>query len=218
MDKAGYPQAQPAIKLARPRCPGCLRALRGCICALARPVEPGIGVLILQHPLEVLEAKGTARLLHLCLPGSRLLVGESFEPETLRQALFGGWSRGAPPCQPLLLYPDAGPAGATGSATPRETRPKRLVLIDGTWRKSRVMLRANPLLLGLPRLALPAGTPGGYAIRKAEAPGQLSTFEAAALALARLQGWPPVHPALRDLQAVFDGFLAQHRQLRTGAA
>ena len=215
MDEAGYLQAQPAIKTARPRCPACLRALRGCICALARPVEPGVEVLILQHPLEVLEAKGTARLLHLCLPGSRLLVGEGFEPETLRQALFGSWKPGSPPCQPVLLYPGA---NAASIATAGEIRPPRLVLIDGTWRKSRAMLRANPLLQGLPRLALPAGTPGGSTIRKAEAPGQLSSFEAAALALARLRGWPAPHPALRELQAVFDGFLAQHRQLRAGAA
>jgi DTW domain. len=36
-------------------------------------------VLILQHPLEVHEAKGTARLLHLSLPHSRMVTGERFD-------------------------------------------------------------------------------------------------------------------------------------------
>ena len=56
----------------------------------------------------------------------------------------------------------------------------RLVVLDGTWRKSRKMLYRNPGLQQLPRLALQDLPPGRYAIRKAQAPDQLSSFEAAA--------------------------------------
>lgn len=36
-------------------------------------------VLILQHPLEVGDAKGSARLLQLCLLNSRMTTGEVFD-------------------------------------------------------------------------------------------------------------------------------------------
>ena len=43
----------------RARCPHCLRALRSCICALVQPVAHQVQLLILMHPDEVHEAKGT---------------------------------------------------------------------------------------------------------------------------------------------------------------
>jgi DTW domain-containing protein YfiP len=42
-------------------------ALRTCVCALAQAVAHQVEVLILMHPMEVHEAKGTGHLLHLCL-------------------------------------------------------------------------------------------------------------------------------------------------------
>ena len=68
----------------------------------------------------------------------------------------------------------------------------RLVLLDGTWRKSRKMLWANPLLQALPRLALHHVPASRYAIRKAHAPHQLSTLEATQQALRHLE---PAHRA-----------------------
>ena len=85
---------------ARPRCPQCQRALRSCICALAQAVEHQAQLLILMHPQEVHEAKGTGHLLHLCLPYSQVLVGEQFDPATLQQALHGDGRHS------LLLYPE----------------------------------------------------------------------------------------------------------------
>ena len=62
----------------RPVCPRCQRPAAACICAAVRPVAHQVQVLILMHPLEQHQAKGTARLLHLCLTGSRIVVGETF--------------------------------------------------------------------------------------------------------------------------------------------
>ena len=56
------------------------------MCALVQPVSSDVQVLILQHPMEVHEAKGTARALHLCLGAqSRLEVGEAFDAVQLTQ-------------------------------------------------------------------------------------------------------------------------------------
>jgi DTW domain-containing protein YfiP len=77
------------------------------------------------------------------------------------------------------------------------------------------MLYANPLLGELPRLALTDTVPAGYRIRKAPRAGQLSTLEAAALALQQLEAWPGGAPPLQALQQSFDGLIAQYERLRT---
>lgn len=192
----------------RLNCAACLRAQSACICHLVRPLASRAALLILQHPLEVHNAKNSARLLHLCLPESRLAVGEAFEPDAL-SALLHADGR-----EPLLLYPETPGDAALGLAAPPALDPAllahpaslRLVVLDGTWRKSRKMLYLNPLLQCLPRLALSDVPPSAYRIRKAHAAHQLSTLEAAALALSQLEGEPDhCTPLLR----AFDGFVQQ---------
>ena len=206
----------------RPRCPNCLRALRTCVCPLAQAIEHQVEVLILMHPQEVHEAKGTGHLLHLCLPHSRILVGEKFDDAELGQALHGSWGH-PEPRHCLLLYPDTtkqdsalglAQAGALPKPWPHAPEHLRLVVIDGTWRKSRKMLYLNPALQALPRIALQDAGDSGYAIRKAHLPGQLSSFEAASMALAHLQSWPADAPAVTGLKQVFERFVAQQMQLR----
>ena len=82
----------------RATCAACLRAQNACICHWVRPLSSRVNLLILQHPLEVRNAKNSARLLHLCLPGSRLEVGEAF-PDL--HALLYADGR-----VPVLLYPE----------------------------------------------------------------------------------------------------------------
>ena len=211
----------------RPRCPHCHRALRTCICSLAQAVAHQAEVLILMHPMEVHEAKGTGHLLHLCLPHSRVMVGEEFDAAELEAALHGSWTSWADtdgaPRHSLLLYPDTAEQDAAlelASASPlplpwpQPPERLRLVVIDGTWRKSRKMLYLNPALQALPRLPLLDVEDSGYAIRKAHLPGQLSSFEAAAQALAQLHNWSADGAANATLHEVFKQFVAQQLQLR----
>lgn len=204
---------------ARPLCARCMRPQRNCICALARPVDCATEVLILQHPLEVHEAKGTARLLHLCLPQSRLEIGEAFDAQQLQQWLQQDWRGNAALPHTLLLYPEsphdpalpllpAPPLPAEWLAGPARLR---LVVLDGTWRKSRKMLYLNPLLQQLPRLALHDLPASRYAIRRAHRPGQLSTLEAACCALAQLQ---PAQDFAALLQAM-DALVQREQQWRS---
>lgn len=192
---------------ARSLCAVCLRPQQTCICRWVRALPNAVDVLILQHPMEVANAKGSARLLHLSLSSSRLEVGEQFEPAIL-QALLAGERRN------VLLYPETPGEAALGMAPPPSfdaswlSAPERLrlVVLDGTWRKSRKMLYLNPLLQQLPRLPLRDTPPSHYLIRKAHLPDQLSTLEATTYALAQLEG-----DAARfaPLIAAFDGFVAQ---------
>jgi len=188
--------SSPAIR--RRRCATCGLPVRTCVCALVTPVRNEVEVLVLQHPDEAREAKNSARLLRLGLASCRVVVGESFEPAMLAALLGGDVSTTA------LLYP-ADTAGGTpivGEVAP----PRRLVLLDGTWRKSLRMLHANPLLQSLPRWPLAPDAPARYrALRKARLPGQLSTLEAACAALADIESAPSRY---EPLLAAFDLFVA----------
>lgn len=193
----------------RALCATCQRPSSTCICHWIARAPFDAELLILQHPLETGQAKGSARLLHLCVPGSMLVTGETFDSASLAQLLHGGGRT------PLLLYPQEGMAPAV--ATPGPPAGLRLVLLDGTWRKTRKMLHLNPLLAALPRLALRGLAPSRYRIRKAHAPDQLSSLEAAAHALAQLQGESALAPQARLLSA-FDGFVGQQASYAAAGA
>jgi DTW domain-containing protein YfiP len=189
-------------------CPTCLRPQRTCICHWIAPTAHAVEVLVLQHPLEVPQAKGSARLLCLSLPHSRIVVGEAFTQPP--------WP--ADGKHTLLLYPDT-PQDTAADLSPPPALPAawlqhpvhlRLVVLDGTWRKSRKMLYSSPPLQQLPRLALRGLPPSHYRIRKAHLPDQLSTLEATCAALAQLEGDAE---RFAPLLAAFDGFVAQQAAL-----
>jgi DTW domain-containing protein YfiP len=192
----------------RPRCPRCLRPQAACICAWIAPVTSEVTLLILQHPMEVDNAKGSARLLHLSVAGSVMATGEQFDAEVLQRLLAQDGRT------PVLLYPELPGERALGIAVPPPldgallAAPSRLLLVvlDGTWRKSRKMLYQNPLLQALPRLPLTQMPASHYLIRKAHAPDQLSTLEASCHALARLERAPQRYQCLLDR---FDDFVAR---------
>lgn len=158
--------------------------------------------------MERTNAKGSARLLHLSVAGSVLEEGETFAPDGMQALLYGGGR------SPLLLYPDMPGERSLGMPAPPPLDPEllstpekiRLVVLDGTWRKSRKMLYLNPSLQMLPRLRLKQIPPSHYLIRKAHAPEQLSTLEATCHALAQLEGSAQAFQPLLD---AFDRFVAQ---------
>jgi DTW domain-containing protein len=213
------------LKMQRPTCTRCLRAQTTCICHWITPIEHQVEVLILQHPMEVHEAKGSARLLHLCLPRSRMVTGEMFDGVQLQAWLTEPFPEDAllatalcvqptPALRhPVLLYP-ATPLDATLGDPPTTLTSEqlgtpsllRLVVLDGTWRKSRKILHLNPLLQQLPRLVLRKPPAPRYLIRKAQQSHQLSTLEATCAALDQLEGDAA---AVVPLLTAFDGFVAQ---------
>lgn len=202
----------------RAMCSRCLRASRACICSCIRTVESQTEVLILQHPAEVQHVKGSARLLHLCLPQSVMVVGEVFEQPTLQQYLNANAKTN------ILLYPEvASPVVVSRSQSEQKLRNAiiqpinqpisqsisslrsdgmglRLVLIDASWRHSKQMLLNNAMLQQLPRYALREMPASRYQIRHAHAEDQLSTLEACTYALMQAE------PQNQDLGLLLDAF------------
>lgn len=202
----------------RDRCVQCERPQSTCICRWITPTENRVEVLLLQHPLEAHNAKGSARLLQLSLLRSRMATAEIFADATLQALLFEPFEPdGTSPhggTQAILLYPST-PEDEDLSASLRPTLTAamrvdltrlRLIVIDGTWRKSRKMLHLSPLLQRLPRLSLNDVPASRYQIRKAHGADQLSTLEATCLALMQLEADAA---KFQPLLTAFDGFVTQ---------
>jgi DTW domain-containing protein len=107
---------------------------------------------------------------HLSLPRSRLRVGLDFAGDPEVRAAVGG-----PDTYVLFPGPDALPV----ERLPRD-RAITLVVLDGTWWQARKLLRLNPALATLPRVAFHPRRPSGYLIRKEPDPSCVSTVEALA--------------------------------------
>lgn len=184
--------------MSRPQCPRCLRPQTHCLCPLIPHLDSRTRVLVLQHPGEVSHALNTARLAALGLTNAELIVGEVFEdlPTLLNR----------PGYQARLLFPaeDAQPLQVYAA----NDQPMLLVVPDGTWRKARKMLHLNPLLAALPRVTLAEGGVSRYRLRKAPAPGALSTIEAIVQALETLEAPTTFAPLLKPFEALIEGQIA----------
>jgi DTW domain-containing protein YfiP len=179
-------------------CTSCLRPLTSCICAHIARVDNKVELIILQHPLEVNNAKNSGRLLHLCLNNSQLHIGEQYTDEQFDEHVFNGLLRtrttlSTEPPVDILLYPSTGDETAIDLHTVKNSLKSnatfhvRLWVLDATWRKSRKMLYLNTPLQTMPRMNLTNCPRSIYTIRKAHNENQLSTLEASCYALQELE-------------------------------
>jgi DTW domain-containing protein len=161
---------------ARPFCYRCRKPASTCYCQEVRPVRPGFEVVLLQHPRERRKGIGTARMVHLSIPGSRLIVGERFEENPEVASLLADAGRHC-----VVLFPGPGSLDldAAGSAAFPADRRLVVFVIDGTWACARKILRLSPSLAALPKIRFSPRQPSEYsAIRQQPAPQCLSTLEA----------------------------------------
>jgi DTW domain-containing protein len=156
-------------------------------------------VLILQHPRERTHPFGTARLTALGLRKSEVLV--DFAGCLRRDASALGELAGS-----ALLYPHAQARDVTTLSAAE--RPRRLIVIDGTWHQARTLYRDIPALHALPHVTLPAGLRSTFQLRRQPAQHCLSTVEAIVYALRTLE------PETLGLSALLEAFgRMQQRQL-----
>lgn len=180
----------------RPRCPQCCRPVERCLCHLLPDLSSRTTILVMQHPDERKHALNTARLLVAGLRNAQLLVAEQLSADWQERLTDPAW-------RTELLFP--GPAAPVLSAAGDDLRPRRLILLDGTWRKARKLLYLNPVLQQLPQVALPAGLTSRYRLRKAPAAGALSTIEAGMQALQMLEPESDFSPLLAPFDALIEG-------------
>lgn len=186
--------------MSRVLCQQCQRPEKACICTFTVHIDNDIPVLVLQHPSEVKQSKGTVSLLQQSLSQCQVIVGEDFtDNEILAQYL----TRYADSI--ALLYPSEQalelnaslsvvnsklaikPDENTENEADKLNKIKCIIILDGTWKKAYRMYMLNPNLHTINHIALPQGIESLYQIRKTKKDGALSSLEACCHALARLE-------------------------------
>jgi DTW domain-containing protein YfiP len=203
MNDADLPSASDA---ATAPCPRCGKPATLCVCAALQPVENRIAVIILQHPQEQDRILGTALIAHRQLVNSRLAVGLSWpslaaalghqaDPRRWGVLYLGPTADGGDTRQPLYAV---GPDGAMlGDQAAVLAALEGIILLDGSWGQAKALWWRNPWLLKLRRLILVPRAASLYgALRHEPRPDSVSTIEAAAFAVAALQGQPDLAPRI----------------------
>ncbi len=194
--------------MSRALCPRCERPLTVCLCDGLETQTAPIDLLLLQTRQEQKHPLNSGRILRLGINNCQVLVGEDFSESEQLNALLKQYAG-----RVWLLYPgeqSLPPAEllSTGSMPQQEGRPL-LIVLDATWRKSRLMLHLCPVLADLPRVSLPEAHVSQYKIRKVPGDGYLSTVEAVTTVLDEVK-----HPAshCQQLLAVFEQMI--NRQIQ----
>ena len=203
-----------------PECPDCGKPQLLCVCDSLAPVENGIEVLILQHPQEQDRLLGTARLTALQLSNATLKIGLSWP--SLSKAL----GRDVDPADWSILY--LGSAKVADLETDRDVvaidrkgglehgqnailnNLEGVVVLDGTWSQAKALWWRNPWMLKCQRVILGPKQLSLYGrLRREPRSDGLSTIEATALLLARLEKKPEIAVALFG---AFERMLAKYRE------
>ena len=200
-------------------CERCGKPLALCICDTIVPFDNRIQVLILQDPQEQDRALGTAGLTLKHFRHANLKVGLSWPSLT---KLLG---RPADPHRWAILYLGSAKAAALapgrevvllnrkGEPEPNQDALLRdiegIVLLDGNWSQAKALWWRNPWMLKCRRVILGPTRPSRYGrLRREPRRDSLSTIEAAAMLVSRLENRPEIEAALT---ASFEKMLARQR-------
>ena len=186
-------------------CPRCYQRREICICPILPTVTTRTEILILRHIWEAERPSNTGRLAALAMPNSRIIpcgggarAGISpIDDEFLR--VPGTW----------LLWPDG---TGTQSNVSELKPPARVVVIDATWSQARRLYRSMPVLQALPRLVLPAPIRCRDRLREQHRSDGMSTLEAVAAAVAKLEGVETARP----LEILYDELVRRTTFFRWG--
>lgn len=156
-------------------CTICLLQLEICVCDVLPRVETRTEIVLLRHRTERLMTSNTGRFAALSLPNSRIVEyggGEAFEAFEVGP----------------LVAPDTALLYCSGPARPLPFVPRRLVVLDGSFRQARRMYKRIPELRELPELSLRAPLIRPTRLRQPTQAEGMSTIEAIAAALSALEG------------------------------
>jgi hypothetical protein len=220
------PDIAPILADAADSCPRSAKPATLCVCEGVAPIDNKVALLVLQHPQEQDRLLGTARLATLQLANSVFKIGLSWP--SLAKAL----GRPADPAEWAILHLGSAKAGdlpkdrelvvldKKGVALPDQDRAlagiKGVVIFDGTWAQAKTLWWRNAWVLKAKRLVLNPRRSSLYGqLRREPRREGLSTIEAAALALGRMEQRPDIEAALRES---FARMLERYRSAKANGA
>lgn len=193
-------------------CSKCNRALKVCLCPWITPIENRVTLGILQHPSEVTQVKGTAKIAQLSFQKVAVWVGESLDDLPELQA----WLQESMPV--FLLYPEVAEQQTVfksfeiGEIIQQfQLEEIKVLVLDGTWRKTHKIMMLNSALRALNRVVLSPTAPSDYRIRKQKSADSLSTIEAIYALYSQLEGSAQRY---QPLLTAFDAMQAQQLRFR----
>lgn len=127
--------------------------------------------MILQHDDEISHPKGTGVLATLTFEKSCLYPTSEFKLETHKEINLDNT---------LVLYPSD---DSNAFEFYDLDKIKNLIVLDGTWRTAKRILKADQSLSQIPKVHLPAGLTGNNPMRPGPNENYLSTFESSLYAL-----------------------------------
>ena len=161
-----------------------------CLCAVLSLRATRHHVRVVVHDIELQKSTNTGRLLPLLLQQAALVPYGGRHPP-LSTSLWPAGTR------PLVLFPITG-APELPALLDDDPTPRTLIVLDGTWHQAN-RLRKRFHLARVPFARLPVDArPSTYQLRNSQFAGSLSTLEAAARALAILEGDADVEAHLVD--------------------
>jgi DTW domain-containing protein len=203
-------------------CPHCRKPPALCVCEGIARIDNKVSLLILQHPQEQDRELGTARLAALHFKDALLKIGLSWPSLTKilgRQADPQRWAilyLGSVKAAAVLPDRDIVVVNKNGNAVDHQDSALReiegIILLDGTWSQAKALWWRNGWMLKCKRVVLGPKRPSRYGkLRREPRSDGLSTIEAAAMLLARLERKPEIEAALN---ASFERLLARYRETR----
>jgi DTW domain-containing protein YfiP len=150
-----------------------------CYCSLIEAFDSEPRFVILTQPREAKHRFGTGRMAHLCLSNSLLVAGVDFSNDKrVNREIHSRTGF------PVLLFPSKNSINLS-RLTPAERmelipadRKLVVLVLDGTWKSARKMIRLSRNLANLPRICFEPPAPSKYRIRRQPKPHCYSTIEA----------------------------------------
>ena len=193
------------------QCESCGLVKGHCICDYDIDLKPSVQFFILSHENELTRTNNTARLIERAIPETKTFVWSRTNPPEVLIDMFEEY-------RVYLVFSDD-----------REEEKKRAVkykvstekvaflILDGTWKEARKMLRKSDYLNSLPILPLKPTTETLYDLRRNNDEGHLCTVEVA-VELLKLVGDTSEGKALEDyfkyyMKRYHDGKY-QHREVK----
>ncbi|MEW6992561.1 tRNA-uridine aminocarboxypropyltransferase [Colwelliaceae bacterium 6441] len=175
--------------MSRPYCSSCQRPQVSCICHLTFSTKNNVHVVVLQHPSEEHQTKGTVKLLEQSLSSCQVFIGEDFSQHQGLIEVLNQYKRNT-----VLLYPSDKATVLQGELNENMTKINQkiecIILLDGTWKKAYRLYMMNSALHKIPHCVLPDSLKGEYQIRKTKKHGALSTLEACCYGLGMIEKQP----------------------------
>lgn len=191
-------------------CPACRLPMWLCVCAHAPRIATRTPLVLVVHVHDLGRTSNTARLLALAVRGTTLLSHGAFPAPADPAAHVPAGAT------PIVLFPGRGARTLTPELVAALPSPPVLIVPDGTWGQASRMVKRLPFLAGALKVALPARTFEGAALRRNSTGHHMSTYEAATQALGALEGEAVAGPLLDFYRRATDRMLHSRGKLPLG--